>query len=98
MTRSLTGAVLGSVIALAAVTTAAKADGEVNIYSLRQPFLIEPLLEAFTAKTGIKTNVVFAKEGVVERMKAEGANSPASQASALASPWCAIMPASRAML
>lgn len=79
MTRSLTGAMLGSAIALAAMvgSTAAKADGEVNIYSLRQPFLIEPLLEAFTAKTGIKTNVVFAKEGVVERMKAEGANSPA---------------------
>ena len=79
MTRSLTGAMLGSAIALSAMvgSTAAMADGEVNIYSLRQPFLIEPLLEAFTAKTGIKTNVVFAKEGVVERMKAEGANSPA---------------------
>lgn len=80
MSRILTGALLGSamaVAALAASTLPAAAEGEVNVYSLRQPFLIEPLLKAFTEKTGIKTNVVFAKEGVVERMKAEGANSPA---------------------
>lgn len=80
MNRTLTGALLGSAMALAALvggTGSAAADGEVNIYSLRQPFLIEPLLTAFTEKTGIKTNVVFAKDGVLERMKAEGANSPA---------------------
>ncbi|MEQ9334583.1 Fe(3+) ABC transporter substrate-binding protein [Thalassobaculum sp.] len=80
MFRTLTGALLGSAIAVAATfsaTGSAAAAGEVNIYSLRQPFLIEPLLKAFTEKTGIKTNVVFAKDGVVERMKAEGANSPA---------------------
>lgn len=80
MTRSLTGALLGSSMAVLAVfagPAAALADGEVNIYSLRQPFLIEPLLEAFTKETGVKANVVFAKDGVVERMKAEGVNSPA---------------------
>ena len=32
---------------------------EVNIYSHRQPFLINPFLEEFTKKTGIKTNVVY---------------------------------------
>jgi iron(III) transport system substrate-binding protein len=53
------------------------AEGEVNVYSLRQPFLIDPMLDAFTTETGIKVNVVFAKKGVIERMKAEGANSPA---------------------
>lgn len=80
MTRTVTGALLGLAVAAATLTTGpngAQAEGEVNVYSLRQPFLIEPLLTAFTAKTGIKTNVVFAKDGVVERMKAEGANSPA---------------------
>src|SRR3546814_2524790 len=80
MSRTLTNALLGTVIAVATLATStlpAAADGEVNLYSLRQPFLIEPLLTAFTEQTGIKTNVVFAKEGVVERMKAEGANSPA---------------------
>jgi iron(III) transport system substrate-binding protein len=50
---------------------------EVNIYSYRQPFLIEPILEAFTKETGIKVNTVFAKEGLIERLKAEGRNSPA---------------------
>lgn len=67
-------ALFASVLASAAP---ALADGEVNIYSYRQPFLIQPLLDAFTAETGIKTNVVFAKKGLGERIAAEGANSPA---------------------
>ncbi|WP_413206698.1 Fe(3+) ABC transporter substrate-binding protein [Rhodospirillum sp. A1_3_36] len=50
---------------------------EVNIYSFRQPFLIQPMLDAFTAETGIRTNVVFTNQGLVERLKAEGMNSPA---------------------
>ena len=33
---------------------------EINVYSHRQPFLINPFLVAFTEKTNIKTNVVFA--------------------------------------
>lgn len=56
---------------------AAQADGVVNIYSYRQPALIKPLLDAFTADTGIKTKVLFAKKGLEERIAAEGANSPA---------------------
>ncbi len=55
----------------------AVADGEVNIYSYRQPFLIKPMLNAFTQQTGIKTNVVFAPKGMIERLKREGRNSPA---------------------
>jgi len=50
---------------------------EINIYSHRQPFLINPFLEAFTNKTGIKTNVVYSKTGLAERLQAEGENSPA---------------------
>jgi iron(III) transport system substrate-binding protein len=57
-------------------TSAALAD-TVNIYSFRQPFLINPILEKFTAETGIKTKVVFAKKGLVERLKREGKFSPA---------------------
>ena len=45
---------------------------EVNIYSHRQPFLIKPFLRAFTEKTGIKTNVVYASKGLVQRLLAEG--------------------------
>ena len=42
-----------------AASSAALAQGEVNIYSYREPQLIDPLLKAFTDKTGIKTNVVL---------------------------------------
>lgn len=68
---------LATIISLAAasISPAAAAD-EVNIYSYREPGLIAPLLKAFTEKTGIKTNVVFAKQGLIERAAAEGANSP----------------------
>jgi iron(III) transport system substrate-binding protein len=52
-------------------------ESEVNLYSYRQPFLIQPMLDAFTKETGIKVNVVYAKKGMLERLKAEGENSPA---------------------
>jgi len=51
--------------------------GEVNLYSSRQPFLMQPLLEAFTKKTGIKVNMAYLEKGMLERLKAEGENSPA---------------------
>lgn len=50
---------------------------ELNIYSHRQPFLIQPFLEAFTEKTGIKTNVLYSSKGLAQRLRAEGKNSPA---------------------
>ena len=50
---------------------------ELNIYSHRQPFLINPFLELFTQETGIKANVVYSKKGLAQRLKAEGENSPA---------------------
>ncbi len=50
---------------------------ELNIYSHRQPFLIKPFLDAFTEKTGIKTKVVYASKGLVQRLLAEGEASPA---------------------
>lgn len=49
----------------------------VNVYSYRQPVLINPLLAEFTKQTGIKTNVIFAKKGLIERIAAEGKLSPA---------------------
>lgn len=60
----------------AAFATPAVAE-EVNIYSYRQPELIAPLLDAFTAETGIAVNTVFLDKGLVERLKAEGRRSPA---------------------
>lgn len=50
---------------------------EVNVYSYRQPFLVEPLFNKFTALTNIKVNVVFAKKGMAERLAREGKYSPA---------------------
>lgn len=54
----------------------ALADGVVNVYSYRQPQLVEPLFKAFTEKTGIDVKMVFAEKGLVERMEQEGALSP----------------------
>lgn len=66
-----------STIALLGAAFPALADGEVNIYSYRQPELMKPVLDEFTKETGIKTNVLFLDKGLVERMTAEGENSPA---------------------
>ena len=79
-----THAVAAAALALATFGGSAVADqqaslnaGEVNVYSYRQPFLIQPMFDAFTRDTGVKVNIVFAKKGLVERLKREGANSPA---------------------
>ena len=61
-----------SLFAILAAGTALPALAEVNIYSYRQPELIQPLMDAFTEKTGIETNVAFLDKGMVERLKAEG--------------------------
>jgi iron(III) transport system substrate-binding protein len=73
------GAALGALALslLAGSAGATLAQGEVNIYSYREPQLIDPLLKAFTEKTGIKPNVVYAAAGLNERLAAEGQNSPA---------------------
>lgn len=62
--------------ALFMLTTSAIAS-EVNVYSYRQPFLVEPLFNKFTEQTGIKVNVVFAKKGMAARLAREGELSPA---------------------
>mgnify|MGYP001427537727 CR=1 FL=1 len=62
--------------ALSVSSFAAIAD-EVNVYSFRQPFLIEPIMQKFTEQTGIKVNILFAKKGLIERVKREGELSPA---------------------
>jgi iron(III) transport system substrate-binding protein len=67
---------LALVLALAAALPAAAQ--EVNIYSYRKAHLIEPLLEAFTARTGIAVRLVTGKaDALLERLKSEGLNSPA---------------------
>ncbi len=58
-------------------TGAAAVAKDVNIYSYRQAVLMKPLLDRFQEKTGIKANVVYLKKGMMARLKAEGAASPA---------------------
>lgn len=74
MISSLRRSVLAATIATLGTATFADT---VNIYSYRQPELIEPILAEFTAQTGIEANVAFLKKGVVERLLAEGKRSPA---------------------
>jgi iron(III) transport system substrate-binding protein len=72
--RSFVLAVLTSTFPLA---TQAFAEGVVNVYSYRQPQLVEPLFKAFTEKTGIDVKMVFAEKGLIERLEQEGTLSPA---------------------
>jgi iron(III) transport system substrate-binding protein len=72
-----------SVIRLAVLATMAAAgpalaqSGEVNVYTYREAKLIQPLFDAFTKETGLKTNVISASSGLEQRIKSEGALSPA---------------------
>lgn len=68
---------LKSAAILAAFPAIAFADSEVNVYSYRQPELVKPLFDAFTAETGITVNVAFLNKGLVEKLVAEGSRSPA---------------------
>ena len=67
---------LCAIIIVFSTNRAALAD-EVNIYSHRQKFLLEPFLQAFEQETGIKTNVLYASKGLAQRLAAEGGVSPA---------------------
>ena len=37
---------------------------ELNLYTTREPKLVEPLLASFTEKTGITVNTIFLKDGM----------------------------------
>lgn len=64
-------------ISFFAMTTSALAVETVNVYSYRQPQLIDPLFAAFTAETGIAVRTIFAEKGLIERIEQEGPLSPA---------------------
>ncbi|MEC9365007.1 MAG: extracellular solute-binding protein [Pseudomonadota bacterium] len=49
----------------------------VNLYTTREPGLIQPLLSAFTRETGVDVRTIFIKDGLAERVAAEGERSPA---------------------
>lgn len=62
-----------SFVSVAGMASAA----EVSIYTTREPGLIQPLLDAFKASTGITVNTVLLKDGLAERVASEGESSPA---------------------
>lgn len=66
----------GAAVLLQVGALAAGAE-ELNLYTTREPKLVEPLLEAFTAETGIDVNTIFLKDGMPERVEQEGEASPA---------------------
>ena len=49
----------------------------IGIYTHRQPFLLEPILEAYTQKTGIGFQTVYAPQGLATRIETEGKNTKA---------------------
>ena len=50
---------------------------DIIIYSERQPDLIKPLITLFEQETGLKSQVQYFNKGMLERLRAEGVNSPA---------------------
>jgi len=71
ITKSLT------ILGLICLASAANAAEKLTVYSYRQAFLIDPILESFTKQTGIAVEIVFSKKGIAERMVREGRLSPA---------------------
>lgn len=64
-------------LASVAAGAALPALADVNVYTTREPALIQPVIDAFTAETGIAVNLAFIEEGLVERLVAEGDRTPA---------------------
>lgn len=69
---------LCATLACAAGFSAPLQASEVVVYSARNEQLIKPLFDAYTKETGVKITFVTDKEGpLMQRLKAEGKNSPA---------------------
>lgn len=75
--RTLRQLAMLSAATLPVLFASAPVAAEVSLYTTREPKLIEPLLDAYTLDTGVKVNTVFVKDGLLERVKAEGEKSPA---------------------
>ena len=67
MLRVICGALL-----MVVISNGAALAESLGIYTHRQPFLLEPILEAYTKKTGVEFQTVYAPKGLAARLKAEG--------------------------
>ena len=65
-------------LSLFIIFSCAKDSSELTVYTSRQPQLIEPIVEQFTKKTGIKVNLLSGNaQELMERIDIEGEDSPA---------------------
>lgn len=81
MTRGLkllVAALAATMTATAITACSGGGDDQVNLYSSRNEGLIKPLLDEFTAETGIRVNLLTGSgDGLLSRLQSEGQNSPA---------------------
>lgn len=63
--------------ALLATVAAPAMAAEVNLYTDRQEVFLREALDAYEKASGVSVNVLFVKKGLLERVRAEGAASPA---------------------
>ncbi len=77
MNRTPRALLCAAAVAVAAAALPARAADELTLYTTREAGLIQPLIAAFTAQTRIAVNTVFVKDGLLERVRAEGTRSPA---------------------
>jgi iron(III) transport system substrate-binding protein len=75
--RRAGGVALASLMILVAAAAVSAQSQEVNLYTTREPGLVQPLIDSFSRTTGIRVNSIFVPDGLAERVAAEGARSPA---------------------
>jgi iron(III) transport system substrate-binding protein len=71
------GLLLALVAAWCSFGVAAGHAEEINLYATREAPLVQPVIAAFTAATGITVNLTTIADNLVRRMQAEGDASPA---------------------
>ena len=70
--------ILPAVVASLVGVGTAQASDIVNVYSARKEVLIKPLLDEFSANTGIKVNLITGKaDALLKRLQVEGSATPA---------------------
>jgi iron(III) transport system substrate-binding protein len=75
--RVLPTAMCAVMMMVGVLTPAPAAAQQLNLYTTREPGLMKPLMDGFTKASGITVNSIFVKDGLAERVAAEGAKSPA---------------------
>jgi iron(III) transport system substrate-binding protein len=69
---------IAATLAMLAPVAGSAAEGEVNVYSARHYDTDQAMYDEFTAATGIEVNLIEGEaDQLIERIKAEGQNSPA---------------------